>query len=184
MLSLNVSGMKKTAWNRKNQSENMRYKIDYDMCGNLNLSATITPEALHAIKNIADLFSSAINSAIKINQENERQRRKEQKEGEERRKQAMRDNRPALSIYRRTKSRNLASKAADWIDRTQVFYVVQDANARQRKESLHARNQHIYRLHTKKGHSIRQIARRYGLHPSTIHAIIKREAKKQHPALF
>jgi len=182
------TSMKK--WIDKNNLKKTRnhaagsYQVAADINGNINISATIKPESAALIMDIAATLYNAAQESIRVTNNANQYRQaaiiEEKKAIEDNQKQ----DRIALSVYRRTKSRKLAASMYDWMDKTHIMMLVNAADKEQKRLYLSARNDNMLKLNIKQGISIRNIAKRYDLHHSTVAAIIKREAVKSQPALF
>jgi len=177
-------------WIAKNNLKKTRnhkagsYNVAADINGNINVNLTFKPEALATVLDIAATLYHAANQSINMINRRRNDNINIEKERQKSIATTKEEKRIALSIYRRTDSKKLATSRFKWMDCTSIRMLVNNADVQQKKRYLSARNMHMLRLYSKHGHSIRKIAKRYKLHPSTVHSIIKREAKKIHPALF
>jgi len=177
-------------WITKNNLKKTRnhaagsYKVAADINGNINVNITIRRDALALVLDMAATLYHAATESIAIEQRQAKQLEVEQVQSLVNIERGKIEDRIALSVFRRTGSRRLAARCLASGSHTSVMFLVNIADKEQRKAHIKARNGYMHHLHIKKGESIRTIAKRYKLHPSTIHTIIKRESKMAHPALF
>jgi len=131
----------------------------------------IQHEAVEMFAAIGEAFAVAARIAISHQEDARIEEQKEAIESEKRRVQLMRTRRLALNVFKKTKNYKTIAEMLGSMGAARAL--IHDDGVLRRKMQKAARDEYIQRLHAQ-GHSLRSIARRYGLHHSSIERIVSR----------